>query len=394
MAAPLIRSLIMIGLLSGGFALPLEADGAREKYVRVAILKNIDGLEFSVRGKYKVLDLASGTVLEEGRSSRQFQIASRPDGIQIDAKKHLPRRIRLSASKDITLYHREDKARRYRGTLDIIQKSDKKLLVINTVELEQYIRGVLYHEVSHRWPMEAMKAQAVAARTYALYQMKKNKADEYDVTGDIYSQVYGGKNAERFRTNIAVKRTLGEILVYNNKILPAYFHASCGGHTENAKNIWGENLPPLAGVPCPFCAFAPHADWKKNFRSKDIQDKLNANGYTLGPIQDIHVVSRNPSGRINNLRFIARDGKATVIPGIKLREIVGPNTIKSNRYEIVMKGYYFDLIGKGWGHGVGMCQWGVHQMAEERHKYDEILLFYYPGARIVDYREQPPVDLP
>lgn len=391
-AAPLIRSLVMIGLLAGSFVPAHGAEGAQEKYVRVAILKNIDGLKLSVRGKYKILDLASGTVLEEGRSSRRFQLSSHPDGIQIDAKKYLLRRIRLSAGKDITLYL-EDKEQRYRGTLDIIQKSNKKFLVVNTIELEQYIRGVLYHEVSHRWPMEAMKAQAVAARTYALYQMKKNKADEYDVTGDIYSQVYGGKSAERFRTNIAVKRTLGEILVYNNKILPAYFHASCGGHTENARNIWGENLPPLAGVPCPFCALAPHANWKKNFRSKDIQDKLNANGYTLGPVQDIHVVSRNPSGRINNLLFTARDGKTTIIPGIKFRTIIGPNTIKSNKYEIVMKGYYFDLIGKGWGHGVGMCQWGVHQMAEERHKYDEILLFYYPGARIVDYREQPPVDL-
>lgn len=389
----MIRFLIITGLLAGNCAYVHAGGPSKEKYVRVAILKNIDRSRFSVRGKYKIINLASGAVLEEGRSPRQFQLSSHPGGIRIDGKEHLSRRIRFTASKDITLYL-GDKAQRYRGALDIIQKSNKKFLVVNTIELEQYIRGVLYHEVSHRWPMEAMKAQAVAARTYALYQMKKNKNDEYDVTGDIYSQVYGGKNAERFRTNIAVNRTLGEVLVYNNKVLPAYFHASCGGHTESARNIWGENLPPLSGVPCSFCAFAPHASWKRNFRSKDIQDKLGSNGYPMGPIADIRVVSRNESGRINNLLFTARDGKTTLIPGIKFRAIIGPNTIKSNKYEVIMKGYYFDLIGKGWGHGVGMCQWGAHQMAEERHKYDEILTFYYPGARIVDYREEPPSDLP
>lgn len=393
MAAAMIRLLIVAGLLAGHCAHVHAAGPSKEKYVRVAILKNIDESGLSVRGKYKVIDLASGTVLEEGRSPRKFQLSNHPGGIRIDGKEHPSRRIRFTASKDITLYPGEE-TQRYRGTLDIIQKPDRKFLFVNTIELEQYIRGVLYHEVSHRWPMEAMKAQAVAARTYALYQMKKNKADEYDVTGDIYSQVYGGKNSERFRTNIAVKRTAGKILVYNNKVLPAYFHASCGGHTENARNIWGENLPPLSGVPCSFCAFAPHASWKRNFRSKDIQDKLGSHGYPMGPIGDIRVVSRNESGRINNLIFTARDGTTTNIPGIKFREIIGPNTIKSNRYEIVMKGYYFDLLGHGWGHGVGMCQWGAHQMAEERHKYDEILAFYYPGAKITDYREQPPVDLP
>ena len=394
MATALIRYIAVILLTVAGTSTHVRAaDLPTEKYVRVAILNNVNELSFSIRGKYTILDIRSGAVLEEGRSLRESLLSTHPVGIAINGKDYPLRKIRLTSTKDITLYL-ADKPQRYRGALDIIETQSKKFLVVNTIELEQYIRGVLYHEVSHRWPMEAMKAQAVAARTYALYQMKKNKSDEYDVTGDIYSQVYGGKNAERFRTNIAVKRTQGEILVYRNKVLPAYFHASCGGHTESARNIWGENLPPLAGVPCSFCALAPHANWKRNLRSKDIQEKLGANGYPMGPIADIRVLSRDESGRINNLLFTALDGKTTTIPGIKFRQIIGPNVIKSNKYEILMKGYYFDLIGKGWGHGVGMCQWGAHQMSGERHTYGEILSFYYPGAGIVDYREQPPIDLP
>lgn len=403
----LIRYIVIICLAAGSFARAATADEPKEKFVRVAIMDNIDELNFSGRGKYQIIDPKSGGILEEGRSSRRFTLFPSPQGasgrgggasgrsagIRINDEEYTLQKIRLTAAKDITIYV-GDTAKRYRGALDVIQKTNKKFLIVNIIELEQYIRGVLYHEVSHRWPMEAMKAQAVAARTYALYQMKKNKKEEYDVTGDIYSQVYGGKSAERFRTNIAVKRTQGKILVYAGKMLPAYFHASCGGHTENARNIWGEDLPPLSGVPCPFCALAPHSIWRKNYRLKDIQDKLNAHGYPIGPIQEIRVVSRNESGRVNSLMFISRDGMDTTIPGIKFREIIGPNVIKSNNYQIVMKGYYFDLIGKGWGHGVGMCQWGAHRMAQERYRDDEILLFYYPGSKIVDYREHPPADLP
>ena len=190
----MIRVLIAIGLLAGNCAYVHAAGPSKEKYVRVAISSDIHELNFSIRGKYKITDLASGALLQEGRNLRKSRISFHPGGITINDKKYPLRRIRLASSKDVALYL-DDKVRRYRGALDIVVKPDKKFLVVNTIEIEQYIRGVLYHEVSHRWPMEAMKAQAVAARTYALYQMKKNNADEYDVTGDIYSQVYGGKNS-------------------------------------------------------------------------------------------------------------------------------------------------------------------------------------------------------
>lgn len=393
MAASLIRYIFVLALMIGAFTPSWVAADTKEKFVRVAILDNIDELEFSLRGKYTITDIDSGEVLQEGRSSKKFALSSPPSGIQINDEIYRQHRLRLTAAKEIT-FHLKNKLRRYRGSLDVIQKPNKKFLIVNVIELEQYIKGVLYHEISHRWPMDAMKAQAVAARTYAVYQMKKNKDQLYDVTGDIYSQVYGGKSAERFRTNIAVKRTQGEILVYADKIVPAYFHASCGGHTENAKNIWGEDIPPLQGVPCPFCVSLAHYSWKKNYRSKDIQEKLNQHNYSIGPIKEIQVSGRNKSGRINNLVLISRDGIKTTIPGIKFRELIGPNVIKSNKYAVEMKGYYFDLIGNGWGHGVGMCQWGAYGMAEDRYSYKDILTFYYPESQIVDYRKNPPHDLP
>ena len=110
-------------------------------------------------------------------------------------------------------------------------------------------------------------------------------------------------------------------------------------------------------------------------------------GYNLGLIKKISVISRTASDRIKNLEITDRNGKAVTISGIKFRDIIGPNVIKSNNYAIEMKGYYFDLIGRGWGHGVGMCQWGAYRMAKKRYKYTSILEHYYPGAKIAQISE-------
>ena len=235
--------------------------------------------------------------------------------------------------------------------------------------------------------MEALKAQAVAARTYALYSMIGAEARDYDVTNDIYSQVYGGKNSERYRTGLAVDRTMGEVLVFEGKILPAYFHATCGGMTEDAHELWDMDLPPLKGVPCQFCQDSPHMHWKRNFRLQDIQQALNKHGYKIGLIKDLSVVDRDRSGRINNLKIIDRNEQELVIKGKDFREAIGPNDLKSNKFEIEMKGYYVDFIGSGWGHGVGLCQWGARGMASQQFNYKQIVAYYYPGSKLTDYHD-------
>jgi len=246
---------------------------------------------------------------------------------------------------------------------------------------------VLYHEVSHHWPMEALKAQAVAARTYALYSI--NPAGKpYDVTNDIYSQVYGGKSSERYRTDLAVEHTRGQVLTYNGRLIPAYFHATCGGMTEDAHELWNvDDIPPLRGVPCSFCQNSPHMHWKKNFRLKNIQDALNLHGYKVGSIKEISIVDKDRSERINHLKITQKNGQDLVIRGKDFRDLMGPNVIMSNNYEITMRGYYVDLAGKGWGHGVGMCQWGALGMARQQFNYKQILAYYYPQAALLNYHE-------
>ena len=123
--------------------------------------------------------------------------------------------------------------------------------------------------------------------------------------------------------------------------------------------------------------------WKKNFRLKDIEDILNAGNRKTGPIKQIAIVDRNRSERINTLKITSRDGKQTLISGKDFRQAIGPNVLKSNNYEITMKGYYVDFVGKGWGHGVGMCQWGARGMALQQFTYKQILSYYYPHAALI-----------
>jgi stage II sporulation protein D len=359
---------------------------SRQENVRVAVLVGAEEFELSVRGRYKITDTKSGNELGNGKQMKKEKVTLSEPGIAIGRKVFPVDRLRISGQKDVSVYVKGNK-KRYRGQIDIIRVKDNRLLVINTIDLESYVKGVLYHEVPHRWPINAIKAQAIATRSYALYQTKERAGQPYDMTSDIYSQVYGGRSGERHRTNIAASRTRGQVLTYQGKVLPAYFHSTCGGRTENAAELWKHDLKPLSGVKCGFCTTSPHYKWKKNFQSKDIQGILNKNGYKLGLIKDISIKDRTPSGRIKTLKITTRDGAIETISGIKFRELVGPNLLKSNNYEVEMKGYYFDVIGRGWGHGVGMCQWGAYFMSKQRYTYTSILEHYYHGAKITKISE-------
>lgn len=364
-----------------------RSSGENAQQIRVSVLREAKSFELAVQGSFTFIDETRGLILEEQEESVYSTVKATKSGISVGGIGYATKRLAIEPDRDASISINK---RRFRGHVTIMAMPDLTVNVINTVELEQYIKGVLYHEISHRWPIEAIKAQAVATRSYAVYAMRQNKSRDFDVTNDIYSQVYGGKNSERFRTGIAVDATRGEVLVYKDKILPAFFHATCAGMTEDAGEIWDMDLPPLQGVVCPYCQISPHLRWKRNFRLKDIQDKLNVNGYKVGLIKDIAIVQRNAGDRIKLLKITSRTGAAVTINGKDFRNIIGPNDIRSNNYEVVMEGYYADFYGRGWGHGVGLCQWGAYGMAERRFDYKAILKHYYPGAQIVSVDELDP----
>jgi stage II sporulation protein D len=127
--------------------------------------------------------------------------------------------------------------------------------------------------------------------------------------------------------------------------------------------------------------------WKKNFKLRDIQDALNLHGYKVSGIKDISIVDRDRSERIEHLKITQKNGDELIIKGKDFRDLMGPNVLLSNNYEIATQGYYVNVIGKGWGHGVGMCQWGALGMAKQQFNYRQILTYYYPRSVLMDYHE-------
>jgi len=346
--------------------------------VRVSIVDDKDSVYLSVKDAYKIYAVNSDRVIMEG-PRLATKISATKNGLMIGDKELKMGGIKVSAEGKAKIYVG---GRLFRGDVDIIRKENDKLMLVNHINLEDYLYGVLYHEVSHRWPMEVLKAQAIAARTFALYQVRQNRMQPYDLRSDIYSQVYGGSSSERWSTTMAVNTTKGKILVYEGDLLPAYYHATCAGSTEDASNMWKIDIPPLKGVVCNFCVRSPHYNWTKDIPLWSLEGKLRESGYKIDKIVSVNILSRNKSGRVDKMEIKDNAGVSIVLTGKDFRQMMGPNELRSAKFEASVKYGSLMIDGHGWGHGVGMCQWGAFGMSSKGKKADEILKFYYPGAEI------------
>jgi len=352
--------------------------------VRIAVLIDAPELNLKIRGSYHIYALPVLKLLEEGVGLNNVIIKPAYSGLLMGSEslKIYGVKIKTDEVADISI-----DGRRFRGEIDIIRTENLKLLVINHLDIEAYISGVLYHEVSHWWPMETLKAQAIAARTFAIYKsLESGKNKDYDLTSDIYSQVYGGRTSEKFRTNKAVEETAGKILVYKQEVLPAYFHATCGGYTEDASLLWNTNITPLKGRPCEYCKKSPHFNWSQKIPLSSMEEQLNKNGYKIKDIIDIKTSSKDASGRIEMVSIIDSLG-VEKIPANKFRLAMDPNVVRSTNFTVTIKDGAAIFNGYGWGHGVGMCQWGAYFMARSGLKAEDILRFYYPGSEIADLKD-------
>jgi len=362
------------------FSFQLQAFGLEAKdtqYIRAAIIQDAASLRLKVDGFFQIEDLMSHKVLYRGKHINTTVTVQKGDILLGPVRSKSNKLIIKAEDPDAILID----GRMFRGDIQFIRKDNQHLLVVNNISLEDYIKGILYHEASHYWPQEALKAQAIASRTYALYQMESNKTKNYDVTSDIFSQVYGGRTSERYRTNKIVEDTKGLALLYQGKIFPAYFHATCAGHTEDASLLWNTDLAPLKGVACIYCKESPHFNWHEVLSLDEIEKKLMNSDYQISKIEDITIDGRDVSGRITKLKIISKDNSLE-IPAKDFRSLIGPNLIRSANFNLSIVNREAVIEGVGWGHGVGLCQWGAYFMAKEGKNYEEILKYYYPGAEI------------
>jgi stage II sporulation protein D len=350
----------------------------QSRIVRVCIIDDKDNIHLTIRGPYRMTALGTEKVIWDG-DYISCRVSPDKKGFKMGTRVVNVPSVKIMASEDSSVYV---DGRRFRGDIDIIRKDNMQFRVVNDVDVEEYLYGVLYHEVSHKWPDEVLKAQAIAARTFAIYQARQNKTQEYDLRSDIYSQVYGGRTSEKWSTTEAVDETRGKILVYGGDILPAYYHATCAGHTEDASNLWKVDMPPLKGVECNYCKKSPHYKWSREMPLSRLAGVLRDNGYNMGDIDSVTVLSRNGSGRVDKIEIKDTANTAVILTGKDFRQMIGPNTVRSAKFEVSIKSGTLAIKGSGWGHGVGMCQWGALGLAEQGKTAEEILSFYYPGAEI------------
>ncbi|MCX5686153.1 MAG: SpoIID/LytB domain-containing protein [Candidatus Omnitrophica bacterium] len=356
----------------------LSAEQERDIVLRVSISDDRDNVNLALKGRYKMYPINSDAVVMEG-PYLAANVTATKDGIKIGKGQIALAAVKVKVAKDSNIYV---DSRRFRGDIDIIRKDNGRIMVVNYIGLEDYLYGVLYHEVSHRWPAEVLKAQAIAARTFALYQARQNKSQPYDLRSDIYSQVYGGRTSEKWSTTRAVDLTKGEVLTYNGDIVPAYYHATCAGYTEDASALWNMDVPYLKGVQCGYCKNSKHYKWRKEISLWELADKLKDGGYKIGKIASVTVLSKNRSDRVDKIEIKDDAGISVILTGKDFRQIIGPNEVRSTKFDASIKWNLLILEGLGWGHGVGMCQWGAYGMARKGMKAEEILKYYYPGTEI------------
>lgn len=265
---------------------------------------------------------------------------------------------------------------KYSGIIEV-WKGDNGLYVVNELPFEDYIKGVVAGEVGSSWDIEALKAQAVVARTYALSQKVNSGMNKilYHLTSSVLHQVY---KSGAVNDNIAkaVNDTRGEILTYEGKPITAYYHSTSGGMTEDPIEVFGKSYPYLKPVETN-CELSPFYMWEKKIPVTDVEKAVN-----LRNIADISIDSHTVSNRIRNLKFIAED-KEFVVAAKDLRKNLGWDKLPSTMItRMVRDGDIYIFEGKGYGHGVGMCQWTALQMAKDGKNYKEILSKFYPDTII------------
>jgi stage II sporulation protein D len=274
----------------------------------------------------------------------------------------------------------------YLGALEILPDKGGTLTVVNELGLEDYVQGVLLGEVPRDWPLEALKAQAIAARTFAMLKRTeaRNACNSWDIENHALFQVYKGSSGVSEPIRQAVAKTRGQVLTWKRKLLTAVYHSNCGGRTCQASNVWGKDEPYLKVVDCHYCREGPHFSWKVVVPHAEITKKLRASGLQIGDLADLQPMEWDETNRITKIVVIDSEGRRLEMRGNAFRNALGPDLVRCTRFEVEMVVGGFEFKGQGWGHGVGMCQEGAWGMAREGFRASEILRKYYPGSLIED----------
>jgi stage II sporulation protein D len=314
---------------------------------RVGIFLNQDELNITGDGVFKIYNLKSEGLIGE-ENNKIIKMLSHEKGIEILGKGVYSGPIKIvpvGKTKIIVLINGQKY--RYRGDIEVdIDKVSRKLNIINIISMEEYLYGVLKKEISPQWPAEALKAQAIASRTFAIFTINMNKYIDkgYNITTN--DQAYGGINHEDPLTNRAVDETRGLVMVYNGKPINALFYSDSGGYTEDSENVWGSYMPYLRSVKSIFeeKVSSPHHTWEYSINEKNLTEKLQEEGYKIDSVASIKIAKKSETGRINELAFTSENNEIIYIKANDLRRLIGLDLIRSTLFDIKAIGKELNII--------------------------------------------------
>jgi SpoIID/LytB domain protein len=361
------RAAAILGLLVAG----VGGEANAEVVVRVRLLE------------------VEGPVFVEGPGLGRKKIEATRQGLRVDDRVTLRRWRADGSNGNLRVYGAAGRGRGARGSdggfrvqgAVVVLPVDGGLAVVNEVPMESYVAGTLGAEMYSSWQDEALRAQAVACRSYALYQVARHGDRDWDVVSDTSSQVYRGVEAETPTVRAAVRATRGEVLVHEGEPALAVYHSASGGQTASADEVWGKTVPYLKSVEVEHEEDSPDTYWQVEVSLEALGRILSASGHAVGDLRRARVTERSASGRVLEIEFQGKRGRAR-LAGRALRSALGDVTLRSTLFEVRMREESVVFVGTGRGHGVGMSQWGAQAMALRGRRYREILQHFYPGTRL------------
>ncbi|HEY3323940.1 MAG TPA: SpoIID/LytB domain-containing protein [Planctomycetota bacterium] len=372
---------------------PLAAATAGEPIIRVAVLKDAPAAHLTVGSAEARVVGPTGQDIEHLPAGFEFDVSVTGRGLAINGSALNEADIRIESTAPAIALRLA--GQEVAPTLRVTLTRAGVLNIVAQLRLEEYLCGVLAGEVPFdRWHAEALKAQAITSRSYAYYQMRKNSAEAYDVESTVMSQVFRSGYRNNPILTAAVNSTRGLILTNNGQPFSAYFHSTCGGHTDPSRSVFPdrEAARPFAPVTCGFCNQSPAYRWKLILDKRTLEQKL-ANQFSgaqhLAAVEFIDV-NNQPIGpeagmlrRVGTVVLRKTDGSSSKIVANQFRLAVGAKDLKSMAFEqVVDRGAAIEFSGGGFGHGAGLCQWGSQGMAQAGYTHMQILGRYYAGAGV------------
>ena len=371
-------------------------DPRRSEWIRVLLFGNLNECTLRIPGRVRMVCPGQNAVVEYPCESCELLVSIRDGTIRI-AEYEFQDRVELEIAEPARF---EIEGLAFRGHLDLIPDPDGRTFsAVNRVLLEEYLLGVIGAEMQSYWEPEALRAQAVASRTYCLFiRQRFGDSRDYDLRRTQAHQMYRGIAAETGPTRQAVLDTQGQVLLCPDsegeyRLFPTYFASCCGGRTDDSSMIFGDSYSALKGVECPYCRettrshfyFWPPVTFTKEELTRQVLGRY-IELENLERIERVEPVRISSSGRVTSLRLTGRSGETAYLRGEDFRLAADPSgrRLRSAVFTVRNSETGFEFTdGKGFGHGVGMCQSGAQALARRGKLYHEILEYYFPTAKLV-----------